>query len=885
LIRPVRSDGSIDTGGAFVPIARPRVVERLAAAARQPIVLIAAPAGYGKSVALRQYLETLPGPWIRFDTTSEHAGLLGFLRGLSEAIAPHAPDAGRTLAGAYDRSRVSSTPALDLAMWMHAHLRGFGGVLAIDDLHVAEGDPTVAAFLVALIERSKGGIRWVIASRSTGGLPVGTWLAYGDTDLAIDERDLRFSLDEAKEAARASRIAIRADELAELLELTDGWPTALSFALRSSTRSADLRSVAATTREMIYRYFAEQVYAEFSEGERDLLAVATVLPAIDIDVLEAAGFDRALEIVEGLRERTAFIYAESPRVFRCHDLFREFLRRVIDREGRKHFAAVHDRAARALESTGNVERALAAYGLAEARDDVLRVLQGHGFDLIERARGDVVAHAIDDLDESVRRENARVLALRAMLQSTAGKNARAETLFRRAILRGGSDRELVAIASLRFAILLMNLGRDAGELLEPLALDPEQSHNHRAEALSIVTAQRAAGGDLERARIGIERLEELLVEVDSDASRAKVLQRMGLTFAKIGEVERAGAVLLEAAELADDLHMYSLSSRACAVLSNLALHENDDVAKHLWYAQQSSEGATKAGDVFDLQVSLFRMLIAEMRLGNAERSREIEAELARLGTSDSPLAVYAVANRAVRAGWEGRFEEAHRSLFACLERIHYDFDRVSAGAHCAVYLALLGRREESVALVRDVVGRIEGVATRGIYRMRAVALARMLCAIAEAINGRVTQAERLARGIARRTDPVLTLAGRAAEAFASARRRGMSDGSQELLEAASGFTAFAYGDIARLLEASAENVRSVDNADLAETLTPAERNVLRRLADGASPKEIAAVDGRSVYTVQAHIANAISKLGCHGRGEAIALAQRKGWLEQRPNEV
>jgi LuxR family maltose regulon positive regulatory protein len=222
LIRPVASDGTIETGGAFVPIARPRVVDRLQTAGRQPIVLIAAPAGYGKSVALRQYLATLSVPHIRFDCGSEHATLLGFLRGLCEAIASQAPHAAATLAGAYDRSRASTTPSADLALWMESHLRGFAGVVAIDDLHVAEADRTVAEFVAALIERCKNAIGWVIATRSTAGLPIGTWLAYGETDLAIDERDLRFTLDEARLAARGFRLAIRTEELGELLELTDG---------------------------------------------------------------------------------------------------------------------------------------------------------------------------------------------------------------------------------------------------------------------------------------------------------------------------------------------------------------------------------------------------------------------------------------------------------------------------------------------------------------------------------------------------------------------------------------------------------------------------------------------------------------------------------------
>ena len=243
MIRPVRPDGTIETGGVFVPILRRRVIERIASAAMQRVVLIVAPAGYGKSVALRQYLETMPEPYLRFDVLPENASLVGFLRGFAEAIAHVAPDARATVAGAYEKNAEAESAGSDLALWMHSHIKGFSGTIAIDDLHVAQGDREVTRFLAALIERTKGGVQWVIASRSTQGLPIGTWLAYGESDLAIDEHDLKFSVDEAKEAARAFRLGVRDDELYELLNLTDGWATAMSFALRSSTRSVDLRSV------------------------------------------------------------------------------------------------------------------------------------------------------------------------------------------------------------------------------------------------------------------------------------------------------------------------------------------------------------------------------------------------------------------------------------------------------------------------------------------------------------------------------------------------------------------------------------------------------------------------------------------------------------------
>lgn len=84
-----------------------------------------------------------------------------------------------------------------------------------------------------------------------------------------------------------------------------------------------------------------------------------------------------------------------------------------------------------------------------------------------------------------------------------------------------------------------------------------------------------------------------------------------------------------------------------------------------------------------------------------------------------------------------------------------------------------------------------------------------------------------------------------------------------------------YGDVAGLFKAVNLELRrrGLLTATL-NVLTPKERDVLRLLATGLLPKEIAAETARSVHTVRAHIASAIAKLDCHGCSEAIARARQ-----------
>ncbi len=834
-----------------------------------------APAGYGKSVVLRQYLRSVREPQVRFTLHGEHASLLSFLRGFAEALRDFAPHAIDALAGAYERMTPSPKRCGDLARWMHAHLESFDGVIAIDDLHVADADPDVAGFLCSLIERSKGRVRWIVASRSTRNLPIGTWLAYRDAELTIGEEELRFTIEEARSAAIGLGLARRDDELNDLLALTEGWPAAMSFALRTSTRSSDLRNVSALTREMIYHFLAEQVYNELDEDERALLEVAIALPVISVGVLERAGFDRALPIVERLRERTAFIHEESPGIYQCHELFREFLRHQSALGGKHAQQQVHERAARALEAGGDAEHAIACYVLAASPGDIVRLLECDGFEMLERAQGDVVARAIGALDETTRRQNATVLALQGALQATAGKFARAESLLRRALAKAGNNRDLFAISSLRLASLVANQGGDVTELLREVGDDDSQDFARRAEALSLMAGNAAVSGDLELAKTALDRLEPLLLGIDSELVRARVLHHSGIAFHHLGVADRAFEVLTLSSELATELHLYSIESRANAVLSNLVLHEEDDVDGQLRYAQLAADAATKAGDAFVLQTALLQVLSAQMRRGSVENSIATEQRLAGIKTNELAgpfLALF----RSVRLAWEGRFAEAHQLVAPCWSQMAFTFDRVVSGSEYALFLALDGQREESSRMTREILALLSSVSVTGRFRVRSMAIAKAVSALTEAINGRSAHADRILRGVKPGDDPVIRLVATIVQNILLRLTHHSDAGQRRVKSGIADLSKLGYADIARLLGAVDGELGARSDQVPRTQLTRSEIEVLRRLNEGLIPKEIALRNGRSVCTIRAHIANAVAKLGCRGRSEAIRRARHEG---------
>ena len=257
------------------------------------------------------------------------------------------------------------------------------------------------------------------------------------------------------------------------------------------------------------------------------------------------------------------------------------------------------------------------------------------------------------------------------------------------------------MTSLRLASLIGNQGREVSGILDIVATDAAQRPTYKAEALSLMAARRAISGDSSNMDETIATIESLLPAVDSEAARAKILHHLGIVNRHIGNVRRSFEWLSQSSELATELHFYGLASRTYAVLSNLSLHEEDDVESQRRYAEFAADAATRAGDTFAFETALLQLLSAEVRSGDEEQSLAIERQLAKLQTSSLGSRQITLF-RAVRVAWKGQFGEAHRLLSASWDHAAYGIDRACYGAQYALFLALDGRREASIKKIEDV---------------------------------------------------------------------------------------------------------------------------------------------------------------------------------------
>ena len=152
---------------------RARLNDRLTRATQFPVTLIVAPAGFGKSVALRDFLLTSRSDALRYDVRREENSLIAFARRLSEALQPVAPGAAESFPAMQQRVMESDDPADAVCDWLAEHLKRTVCTIVIDDLHFAAVDPAAIAFLAALIDRTCERINWILGQPHRCGTPGG----------------------------------------------------------------------------------------------------------------------------------------------------------------------------------------------------------------------------------------------------------------------------------------------------------------------------------------------------------------------------------------------------------------------------------------------------------------------------------------------------------------------------------------------------------------------------------------------------------------------------------------------------------------------------------------------------------------------------------------
>ncbi len=848
-------------------VERPALEQALRRALRQQrLVLLVAPAGYGKTAVLTQALRQLPeGSALAWVSADEDDHLQRFLACLCAALEPYdlpwrmAPDALPVLAQSAHGLR-------DVAAELINALAAAGlprGLIVLDDLHRI-ADPQVFALLQALIERLPEHWTVLIASRVEPPLPLARLRVAGE--LAEFRQDaLRFGAAEVAALLDMLPPGTPLPDVQELLQRTEGWPVGLRLSL-SAPAGVHPRRLAGVTQRHLFDYLAAEVLDDMPAELRLFLLRCSVLPEMTAArCAQVSGMAQAARLLDELERRSLFVsvlQADEPTL-RLHDLVRDFLQ---DRLQRDHAAELPALLCRAAEDEPDLPRAVSWLARAGAWDAAASRLRQRGEPLFMRGSGATVEQLLAlfpaaELDTRPDLQWLRGLAAMQHLDfdGVLAAMQRAAGGFEQA----GRTRE--AVLARAYACLgLQHAGR----------LDEEALQSQQLLALPLDAAARAfvhcaavwsayARADAESVAPRYAQMLDALEEADD----ATLWHRCAIVSVLVGLpgmaplLERfADGAMRAAGDQPGELQCSALHIRAALAIGRGRLDEAQqwlDQADEAYRWLGMTRGMNHSNGITHAMLDALR---GEREASHAALRRLAQDLQLHSPASHRRASEYLVLTAHAQASWVLQDSEALREADAALARAANPAEWRAAPLCRQLSRALLALLDERLDEARRRLEALAAGPNRCTYFL--AEQARVLLADLLLRQGRRDEAARwlqpcLAAAQGKGEVGGLLLAGRPVlQRLAAADWGGRIDVS----------VLSAWADT----PGAAATAPTVAPATRLAPLSEREREVLALIARGDSNKLIARAFDLSPHTVKRHVANILDKLGVDTRGQAAA---------------
>ncbi|MCH8093838.1 MAG: tetratricopeptide repeat protein [Chloroflexi bacterium] len=311
-------------------VSRPRLIDRLTEGLTCKLIVVSAPAGYGKTTLLSQWVgrNEFPAAWVSLDESDNDPQR--FLTYVVSALQTIEANMGAGALSLLQSPQPLPTESILNSLINEVAETAQDFILVLDDYHLIEARPIHDA-LAFLLDRLPPQMHLVMASRTDPPLPLARLRGRGElTELRAAE--LRFTPDEA--AAFLNQVmglGLSADDIAALETRTEGWIVGLQMAALSMQGRDDTASfIQAFTgsHHFIIDYLVEEVLQRQSERVRSFLLHTSILERLSGPLCDAVtGQEDGRGMLETLERGNLFVVPLDDRRqwYRYHHLFADVL--------------------------------------------------------------------------------------------------------------------------------------------------------------------------------------------------------------------------------------------------------------------------------------------------------------------------------------------------------------------------------------------------------------------------------------------------------------------------------------------------------------------------------------------------------------------------------
>jgi LuxR family maltose regulon positive regulatory protein len=535
-------------------LARPRLLNHLYDMVDRKLVLVSAPAGYGKTTMLIDFGHDLEHPvcWYTLDPSDRDPRT--FVEHLVLSIQHRFPDFGK-------RTRQALAASPDLAHGAPGVINVLVNemvdvipswfVLVLDDYHWLGEAPEIGAILARWLAYQTGQFLLIIASRTIPALPSIIQLAAKNEVGGLGLKDLRFSASEIQELLTQNYgLHIPEREAEEMATQSEGWITGILLTAHTMWQGILERLVQANISDQpVYEYLAQEVLYQQSPQVQNFLTASSILqemsPALCQEVLGLAEAERFLALLE---ERNLFVTRLEGEWYRYHHLFQDYLQARLKREQESRWIELHRRAAHWFEGQGRPETAVHHYLAIGAGEDAARVMGAAARDMFVAGRLETLMAWKAALSPSLHERTPRLVLFQARAADRLGQRSEALALTEIAErgYRAIGDSQGLAFTLLHRCEVWQGLGRfqEAMVLGEAvLGLIEDTGIPVTYEALRILGKSALALGQLEQGETYLRRALVCCQEQGGDFERASIQECLADCLWRRGDWSEAIAVL------------------------------------------------------------------------------------------------------------------------------------------------------------------------------------------------------------------------------------------------------------------------------------------------------------------------------------------------------
>jgi LuxR family maltose regulon positive regulatory protein len=892
----------------FVP--RARLVQRLddGLALGHRLILISAPAGFGKTTLISEWLrdETSPAfmdaapplvAWVSLDSGDNDpirfwsyvlAALQTLWADLGQAAqaalqAPQAPPPESMLAGLIN----------ELAAILDQNL-----VLVLDDYHVIQTS-AIHESVAFLIQHQPPLMHLVIATRADPPLPLARLRGRGQvTELRVS--DLRFTNDEA--AAFLNQVAglqLAESDVSALEKRTEGWITGLQLAALSMKDREDISGfIQAFTgsNRYVLDYLTEEVLQRQPPDTQSFLLETAILERLTGPLCDAVtGRQDGKAMLSTLDQANLFLTTldDERRWYRYHRLFADLLRARLVEALSHRVADLHQRASAWFEQEGLLDDAVSHAIAGGDPGRVAAIIETHGMQLLMQGELTTLLRWIQDLPEEKIQASARICVSHAWALLLTGRAQMVEPRLQQAerLFAVGASSEPIGEPALMLTGEVATIRAyqaaqdgDARRTIElaHLALErlPPTSLGIRGIVYFVMAGAHLLQGEMAMAAEAMREAAETGLHGGNIHVVSPALNALAGLEMLQGRLHQAQTTAQEAIHLASGPggRALPIAAGAISALAEVA-YEWNDLEGALAYAQQSVELSRQWGNSDTLCSGLLTLAQVQLALGKLEAASAAlgEAEASSADRAMTPLFAMQLGTGWVRL-WmaQGNMDAArHWAQDGALVPLNPIYPRETlALAHVHLALGQPGAAQDTLDKVLQTSLNqnltavvVETLALQSLAYQAQGASEQALAALDKALS--LAEGERFVRTFVDQGEPLASLLVELSQKSPATTPAYVA----QLLEAFDEEHARRGG-----LEAPTSTPSGQTPSPLVELLSERELEILQLVAEGLSNQEIADACFIAVSTVKSHLNHAFGKLNAKSRTQAVAQAKELGLL-------